>query len=150
MQILQCADLNFVNVVLQELLHDWDKILLCDLRPKNSRQLVDRVRQCLLYSAVVELGQFQVDLSELVPVFAAKRVDEGGEVEGRIVADVFVGGVLSRRYVKLNDAPVYLLQLLKSSDERPYVLERCASHNLGSGVFQEAVVKIAECLAFLV
>ena len=81
MKVSQSADSDLVQGVLQEPLHYRYKVVLGYFRAEDASELVDRVRECLFNAAVVELGKFDVDLTEDVPVILPKGVDKGREVE---------------------------------------------------------------------
>lgn len=66
-EILESPDLDLIYLVLQEPFHDGYQISFSDLSSKDSSQLMDRVSESPFDSAIIKLGELQIDFAEVLP-----------------------------------------------------------------------------------
>jgi hypothetical protein len=111
---------------------------------------MDGVSQSSLDPAIIEFRELQIDFTEFVPLLLAQGINEGREIERRIVTHILVRRVVSRLNVEIDNPLVNILHILEGSDEGTNVLESCASHNFRGWVFQEPIVDICQLLALFI
>ena len=104
-------------------------------------QTAGKCAQCL---DIGNAGEFHVEGAELVPLGLACDPDEGGEVEGGVVAHVLVVCLHRRVHEEVSDALVNRRAVFQRGNEWPYVLESSATHDLRRWVQQEPVVELLQ------
>ena len=149
MQVLEGKTLDVVLPLFEDLLDHWQQVRFSQLWSKDTGQLMDTGSYTLLNPDISLLREFQVKRLEHVPVLGAKHKHKSWEVETSVVADLLVVAAFSGLHIEFDDLVVDVSAFLKGGYEWTDVLERSASHDLRSRVFQEPVVNGGQLLRLL-
>ena len=101
---------------------------MSDFRTKNIGQLMNRMSKSFLYLDVRKFGAFHIEGLQLVPRLWAENINEGREIIGRIIADIFVARPLGCLTVEVYDSLIYFRFFFEICDERAEILVGSASY----------------------
>ena len=96
--------------------------------------------QRLLDPRIVDLSKLVVKALKPGPLLLPKDIHERWKIETRVIAHVLILTRLRSVDVEVNNFGVDIVSFLKGPDKWPNILESGSSDQLGSWVFQEAVI----------
>lgn len=73
---------------------------------------MNRASKSFLDATIIELSKLMIDLSEFIPPLSAEGINKCGEIEGWIIANIFIARVVCSLNVKINDPLVNVFELL--------------------------------------